>query len=75
MLKNRNNSTRLKGKSYKHLDLKKIHVGKNTYGTINVFMFSNKDEFLEIGNFCSIGPDYVFLTSSQHRMDTFHWNY
>ncbi|MDD3138280.1 MAG: CatB-related O-acetyltransferase [Lachnospiraceae bacterium] len=71
LLNNKHNSTRLHGMSYPCLDTSKVTVGNKTYGTINVFMFGNEEERLNIGNFCSIGPNCVFLLSGEHNLDRF----
>lgn len=47
-----------------------IKVGKETYGIINIANFLNKDEKLEIGNFCSIGSNVLFILGGNHRYDT-----
>jgi virginiamycin A acetyltransferase len=43
-----------------------VNVGEKTYGVLNVSMH-NKNSKLEIGSYCSIGPDVVFLLSSDHN--------
>lgn len=43
-----------------------VNVGKKTYGVLNVSMF-NKTYKLQIGSCCSIGPEVIFLLSSDHN--------
>lgn len=43
-----------------------VNVGKKTYGVLNVSMF-NKTNKLQIGSCCSIGPEVIFLLSSDHN--------
>ena len=50
-------------------------VGKGTYGVINV-SFSGQVRKLYIGNYCSIGPEVLFVPEAEHRTDyvsTFPW--
>lgn len=42
-----------------------VSVGRKTYGELYVSMFSDESK-LEIGDFCSIGPDVKFLVSADH---------
>lgn len=43
-----------------------IKVGRYTYGPLNILTFGNSEEQLEIGSFCSIGPDVKFLLGGEH---------
>ena len=43
-----------------------VKVGRHTYGPLNILTFGNPKEYLEIGNFCSIGPDVKFLLGGEH---------
>lgn len=47
----------------------KVEVGKYTYGVLNVNSYRNKEEYLKIGNFCSIASEVLFVLSGEHRMD------
>ena len=49
-----------------NFDINKVIVGKGTYGGLNVEAFSNGEEKLIIGNYCSIGPDVHFILASEH---------
>lgn len=69
LVNNRHNSARLRGKNYKFFDPNKVHVGKHTYGTINVYMFGNSQEKLKIRSYCSIGPEVNFILSGEHKYD------
>lgn len=46
--------------------LDRIAVGKGTYGFIVADIFGDGPERLEIGNYCSIGPDVRFIVASEH---------
>ena len=48
----------------------RVTVGKETYGDLDVRYFGNPEERLEIGNYCSIGPDCVFLLGGNHHGNT-----
>lgn len=37
------------------------NIGKNTYGPIECIWMTNQDANINIGNYCSIGPDVKFL--------------
>lgn len=47
-------------------DTSKIQVGKYSYGEIDVHTFSNPNEKLIIGNFCSITNGCSFILSGEH---------
>lgn len=47
-----------------------VRVGRETYGELDVRHFGNPEEGLEIGNYCSIGPDCVFLLGGNHHGNT-----
>lgn len=49
--------------NYSYFD--NVVVGDYSYGKINA-IFTNKDYFLRIGRFCSIGPNVTFIVSSEH---------
>ena len=46
-----------------------VTVGKGTYGELDVRHFGNPNERVVIGNYCSIGPECVFMTGGEHRYD------
>lgn len=50
-------------------DLNKVKVGRFTYGALTVKHFGNQDEYLQIGDFCSIGPKCTFVLGGEHRFD------
>lgn len=64
---NKHNKVYLDLKSLYKFDLNKIRIGKNTYGTINVKMFGNPNERLEIGNYCSIASNVIFVLGGNHN--------
>ena len=45
-----------------------VHVGKGTYGGLNVLNFDGTTQ-LRIGNYCSIGPEVLFVPSADHYTD------
>lgn len=47
-------------------DQSKVTVGRYTYGPLNIIL---QDVELQIGDFCSIGPDVVFLMGGEHPLD------
>ena len=46
-----------------------VTVGNGTYGALDIRHFGNPDERVQIGHYCSIGPECVFLTGGEHRYD------
>lgn len=62
--RNQHNSTSIVNR----FDINLVSVGKYTYGQLNVQMF-NKINKLKIGDFCSIGPEVVFILSSEHALN------
>lgn len=48
--------------------LNRVKVGKCTYGDINIY-HNGRNVNLFIGNFCSIGPDVLFILNADHHMD------
>lgn len=49
----------------------KVKVGRFTYGPLNVKSFGENDEFLEIGDFCSIAEGAKFILGGEHNFNTF----
>lgn len=43
-----------------------VTVGNGTYGALDIRHFGNPDEQVQIGHYCSIGPDCVFMTGGEH---------
>jgi len=43
-----------------------VTVGNGTYGALDVRHFGNPNEQVKIGNYCSIGPETVFITGGGH---------
>ena len=64
---NKHNKVFLDLKSLYKFDLNKIKIGKNTYGTIDVRMFGNPNEKLEIGSYCSIAKNVIFILGGNHN--------
>ncbi len=46
--------------------LPSVKVGRGTYGTLDVRHFGNPAESLNIGSYCSIGPNCVFILGGGH---------
>ena len=51
------------------VDMNKVTVGINSYGFINVNSY-NVHNKLVIGNYCSIGPNVIFILDADHRINT-----
>lgn len=54
--------------------LDKVRVGNHTYGELTVYAFGGEEEGLEIGHYCSIAGNVVFLLGGEHplnRISTF----
>lgn len=48
-------------------DFKKVKIGKGTYGPIFIESFDDNNEFLEIGNYCSIASEVKFILGGEHN--------
>lgn len=44
----------------------RVSVGKRTYGDIRYYSFGNEDEYLTVGNYCSLGGNITFLGGGNH---------
>ncbi|MCV3324654.1 CatB-related O-acetyltransferase [Pediococcus ethanolidurans] len=51
--------------------IKKVSVGRYTYGALNVHSWGTANEYLSIGSFCSIADNVVFLLGGNHEYDKF----
>lgn len=60
--RNAHNTTQIAG----DFDISRVSVGRGTYGVIDVEIFDDGPERLEIGNWCSIGPGVHFILASEH---------
>ena len=65
-IKNKHNFTNIKNIH----GIRKINVGKGTYGTIDVKTYRGENCNLIIGNYCSISNGCVFLMGGEHGYDT-----
>ena len=45
-----------------------VKVGRGTYGNLDIRHFGNDYERLVIGNYCSIGPNCVFILGGEHEI-------
>lgn len=54
----------------KPFDLKRVRVGKMTYGQLNVMSYHDIDTTLTIGNYCSIAGNVKFFLDGEHCVDT-----
>jgi len=52
-------------------DFRKIKVGNNSYGVLNVHDYGNSKEELIIGNYVSIANDVKFILGGNHQIATF----
>lgn len=50
-------------------DFEKVHVGRYTYGVLNVLNYS-EDKHLYIGDFCSIAGNVTFIVCADHNVNT-----
>ena len=46
--------------------IKKVNVGKKTYGPLFVNTYGNSNEKLTIGSYCSIAADVIFILGGEH---------
>ena len=51
-------------------DLRRVSVGRGSYGGLEVYTYGSPDAKLTIGNYVSIGPKVRFMLSGEHRTDT-----
>ncbi len=51
-------------------DLNHVEVGKWSYGGIQINDWGKDDNKVIIGNYCSIGPNVLFLLGSDHNLNT-----
>ena len=51
--------------------MSKVTVGRGTYGKLNVRTFSNPEEKLTIGHYCSIAENVYFLLGGDHSYRKF----
>lgn len=51
-------------------DMNHVEVGRATYGGIEINDWSVENYKLRIGNYCSIGPNVLFLLGSDHYLNT-----
>lgn len=65
--KNKHNFTNLNN----CCNMKKIRVGRFTYGNLNVYTSECENEGLIIGDFCSIASSAKFLLAGEHRTNCF----
>ncbi|MBN1459931.1 MAG: CatB-related O-acetyltransferase [Armatimonadetes bacterium] len=47
----------------------RITIGRGTYGCPTILVYHPRDS-VSIGNYCSIGPEVLIITSGGHRSDT-----
>ena len=63
---NRHNSTKLEFFPVKEEFFNRVKVGVGTYGPINAIYSDADNEYLTIGNYCSIGSGSTFILGSEH---------
>lgn len=64
--KNKHNYTEIA----KAVSLKKLTVGKETYGILIPLSYGDETEKLTIGSYCSIGPDVKFILGQGHNYNS-----
>ena len=47
--------------------INKVSIGKHTYGGIKFLTWGAVNEYLDIGPYCSIGPDVTFIGGGNHQ--------
>lgn len=61
--------------------LKRLEIGKKSYGDISYIDFHASDDMLKIGSYCSIAPGAFFLLGGEHYTNTIstfpfkHWDF
>lgn len=60
--RNKNNFTSMNN----HFPCNVVQVGNYTYGKLNVHYYKNNNEFLKIGNYCSIADNVHFFLAGEH---------
>lgn len=60
---NKNNYTTIQN----FCNIDNVHVGKNSYGNLNVLDFQHDDYNLYIGNYCSISNNVYFVLGGEHN--------
>ena len=63
---NSHNSTKLEIVPDSEIFFSRVKVGKGTYGPIKAIYSYAANEYLEIGNYCSIGSGTTFMLGSEH---------
>lgn len=54
----------------KLFDIDRVHIGENTYGTLNVYTFWGDNSELRIGRICSIAENVSFIVGGEHKTHT-----
>lgn len=65
-MRNMHNATKAAGDSF---PLKRVTVGKGTYGDIRAISYGIPEEGLSIGSYCSIAKDVTFLLGGRHSLE------
>lgn len=63
--KNFHNETKLT--FCRNASIDQITVGNGTYGSLNIIGFNQRGESLQIGSYCSIAKEVVFLLGGEHN--------
>ena len=66
---NKHNNCSIICNSIYKFDLKKITIGKGSYGKLDIWMYGNPNEKLLIGNYCSIAAGTKFILGGNHDFD------
>ena len=51
-------------------DINSVKVGIGTYGELNVKKYGKNNHLLQIGNYCSMANETVFLIDGEHNLNT-----
>lgn len=52
-----------------NFDINIVKVGEKTYGEITAYQYNNVNEFLLIGNYCSIAGNVKFILGGSHTLN------
>lgn len=73
---------RNKGKNHTNVnnmfDVKKVSIGKETYGNLNIEMYEDGFGHISIGNYCSIANNCYFICGGEHdlsKLSTFPFSF
>lgn len=69
-MKNHHNFTCIGNSKYDPIfPINKVKVGNYTYGSLLVYSYGSNDEYLSIGNYCSIAENVKFILGGMHHYE------